>query len=78
MKTTWAAIEKAMNLNARIIRDYMKGGGMVFRTELQRVCDLRGGYYDDLSVDMAIRSLLDDGVIVTKPAGTVTGYVLAD
>lgn len=77
MKTTWSALEKSMTVNARIIRNYMQGGGVAFRTELKRVCDIRGGYYDDLSVDLAIRSLIDDGVIVAKPAGTVTGYVLA-
>lgn len=69
----YVALQKAAALNARVILDYLDDGAVPTRSEINKVCASKG-YADEISVDLAIKQLLEDGFITKRSAKGLTYY----
>jgi hypothetical protein len=67
------ALIKAVAHNEAVILEAFKDSPSMTRALIYKVCANKG-YADDVSIDMAIRELVDDGSIIATNFNGVTIY----
>jgi hypothetical protein len=74
--THYPALLKAAAVNAGVILDVLEDGARPTLGDLRRAC-AADGYADELSVDIALRQLIDDGYVVRCETHGHVDYALA-
>jgi len=65
---------EAANLNASIICDHLEGGAVATLGDIKRVC-AANGYADDVSVDIALRQVVEGGLVIKQTVHGLTTYI---
>lgn len=69
----YPALVKAAAFNAELILDFLDAGACPTRGEIKRMC-AANGYADDVSVDLALRQVIDDGLVVSSACHGMTTF----
>lgn len=67
------ALFKAAAVNAGLILDFLDNGACPTRGDIKRLCAAEG-YADDASIDIALRQIIDEGLVVSSDCYGMTTY----